>query len=96
MNRDRLADLLELPSVQRMIFNNYKGGCSLGLTLNPANKRDVAIRVRIEGDNTADIPSQIVLDGETIPVIVNTNFKVPEPFPAFMGHIEGTSSRFST
>jgi hypothetical protein len=78
MNQDRLADLIERPEVQQRILNDYDGGYSLGITLNPQNKSEMAIRVRVEGED-ADIPSHITLDGETIPIIVHGNFKVPEP-----------------
>lgn len=79
MKQDRLANLIEQPKVLRKILGDYEGGYSLGLTLNPQNRDQYAIRVRIEGDDSVDIPSQIVLDGEAIPVIVTTNFRIPEP-----------------
>ncbi len=79
MKQNRLAALIERPEVQRRILGDYEGGYSLGLTLNPQNRKELAIRVRIEGDDTADIPSQVVLDGETIPILVAPNFKIPEP-----------------
>ena len=79
MDQDRLANLIEKPEVQQQILGDYEGGYSLGLTLNPQNRDEIAIRIRIEGDDAIDIPRQIVLDGEAVPVIVNTNFRVPEP-----------------
>ncbi|WP_295438302.1 hypothetical protein [uncultured Thiodictyon sp.] len=79
MNQDRLANLIERPEVQQMILNDYDGGYALGITLNPRNRSEIAIRVRIEGAEAASIPSEIILEGETIPIIANTNFKVPDP-----------------
>lgn len=79
MEQDRLADLIEKPEVQKKILRNYRGGYSLGITLNPENRSEVAIRVRVEGEEKPDIPSQITLDGDTVPIVVNTNFKVPVP-----------------
>lgn len=79
MDQDRLASLIERPDVQQMILNDYEGGYSLGITSNPQNHSEMAIRVRIEGEEAAVIPSQITLEGESIPIIVNTNFKIPEP-----------------
>ncbi len=78
MNQDRLADLIERPEVQQRILNDYEGGYALGITLNPQDRSEMAIRVRVEGKD-ANIPSHITLDGETIPIIVNSDFKVPEP-----------------
>lgn len=79
MNQSRLASLIELPEVQQRILNDYEGGYSLGITLNPENRFEMAIRIRIQGDETAHIASQITLDGETIPIIINKNFQLPEP-----------------
>jgi hypothetical protein len=79
MDQDRLADLIERPDVQRRILKDYIGGYSLGITLNPENRAEMAIRVRVEGEDPPDIPSEITLDGDTIPIIVNTNFKTPIP-----------------
>jgi hypothetical protein len=36
----------------------------------------LAIRVRIDGQESVGIPSQVVLEGEPIPIIVDTNFKL--------------------
>lgn len=79
MQLERLATLIEEPSVHRKILRDYSGGYSLGVTLNPRNRDEFAIRVRIEGNDAGDIPPEIVLDGEAVPIIVNRNFKVPEP-----------------
>jgi hypothetical protein len=79
MNEDRLAELIERPEVQQRILGDYDGGYSLGLTLDPCNRGEIAIRVRIETQKADQIPPQVVLDGEAIPVIVNTSFKIPEP-----------------
>jgi hypothetical protein len=79
MNEDRLTDLIERPDVQKRILKDYTGGFSLGITLNPENRSEIAIRVRVEGEGSPAIPSQITLDGDTIPIIVNTNFKLPVP-----------------
>lgn len=79
MDQNRLAALLEKPEVQRRILRDYRGGYSLGLTQNPKKRQEPAIRVRIESEDAALIPSEIVLDGEAVAILVNTRFKVPEP-----------------
>ena len=79
MQLDRLADLIEKPEVHRRILRGYDGGYSLGITSSPEDRNKFAIRVRIEGDDVGDIPSEIVLDGEPVPIIVNTNFTLPRP-----------------
>lgn len=79
MNQERLADLIERPEVQQMILKGYEGGYSLGITRNPNDGSGLAIRVRVEGGHALGIPSRIVLEGESIPIIANTGFKVPVP-----------------
>ena len=79
MDLDRLATLLEKPEVQQKILGDYDGGYSMGLTSHPTNRGKMAIRVRVEGEDAGDIPRQVVLDGEAVPVIVTANFKVPQP-----------------
>ena len=80
MDQEKLTALIERPDVQRKIFRNYDGDYSIGVTLDPRNKTKIAIRVRVAGSNAKKIPEQIEIDGETIPVVVSPNFKVPEPF----------------
>lgn len=80
MNEERLATLIERRDVQQKLLQNYDGDYSIGVTLDPRNKSRIAIRVRIAGQNTKKIPAQIEVDGETIPVVVSPNFKVPVPF----------------
>lgn len=82
MNEDRLAELIERPEVQQRILGDYEGGYSLGLTADPSHRGDFAIRVRIEARDADQIPKEVELDGEAVPVIVNTGFKVPEPLKA--------------
>jgi hypothetical protein len=79
MDQSQLAAFLERPDVQKQILGGYRGGYSLGLTRGPHGEQ-FAIRVRIEGDDPSGIPSEISLGEETIPVVVKTRFRVPEPF----------------
>jgi len=79
MDRNRLATLIESPEVQKKILRDYQGGFSLGLTRHPERKHELAIRVRIEADDLDRIPSEIVLDGEAVPILVTSSFKVPQP-----------------
>lgn len=85
LSEDRLATLIERPEVQRRILGDYSGSFSLGLTLNPSDRSEVVIRIRIEDDDPGKIPSHILLDGERVPVIVNTNFRAPTRLPLHVG-----------
>ncbi len=79
MDADRLASLLEQPAVQRQILKQYEGGYSIGVIASPANPAGLAIRVRIESQDDSQIARHLVVDGETIPVLVHTGFKLPKP-----------------
>ena len=77
MDQKMLANLIEQPEVQRMILGDYRGSYSIGITLNPENRRELAIRVRIEGEAATSIPHHITLSGTRIPIIVSTSFIPP-------------------
>jgi hypothetical protein len=79
MDQNRLATLLEKPEIQRRILRDYHGGYSLGLTRHPHKKQALAIRVRVESEDASYFPAEIVLDGEPVPIIVSTSFKLPVP-----------------
>ena len=82
MKQEHLADLIERPETHRMILGDYKGSYSLGLTLNPSNRSQLAIRVRIEGNDVSRLPKQVLLEGEVVPVVVIANFITPTPLRA--------------
>src|SRR5262249_30448718 len=79
MDQNRLAEYIERPEVQRRILGDFRGGYSLGLTAHPEDPAQVAIRVRVEGDDDSGIPRHITLDGDTVPVVVSKNFVPPKP-----------------
>jgi hypothetical protein len=79
MDRKRLAEYIYRPNVQNKILGGYKGGYSLGLTSNPKNRNEVAISLRIEGDDENRVPPFIYWGPRKIPIIVSPNFKVPTP-----------------
>lgn len=80
MQQDRLAELVEDPELHRRLLGDYDGAYSLGITLNPEDRSELAIRVRIEGEDASLIAREVELDGELIPVVVNTGFQSPVPF----------------
>lgn len=79
MHQARLAALIARPDVHKQILGDYQGSYSLGLTLNPENRNELTIRVRVEGEDTNGIARQVTLEGDTIPIIISTNFKAPMP-----------------
>lgn len=77
MEIQRLAALIESPEVQRRLLGDYDGAYSIGLIVNPGEPDTPAIRVRVQGAQSPNIPSELVLDGETVAVITNTRFTPP-------------------
>jgi hypothetical protein len=82
MDATRLAALIERPEIQRRILNQYDGGYSIGLTARPENPSELAIRVRIAAPDASQIPTSLVLDGETVPILVHAGFTLPVPLKA--------------
>lgn len=82
MTQERLTTLISRPDTQRRILRGYRGAYALGLTTAPGRRGEIAIRVRIEGDDPSNIASSVVLDGRSVPVIVNTGFRAPRAVSA--------------
>jgi hypothetical protein len=78
MRFERLAELVESPRVQRKLLGGYSGAYSIGVTADPVNAGQPAIRVRVE-DSTHEIPSEILLDGEAVHVVSHQDFTKPKP-----------------
>lgn len=80
MRQERLAELVESPEVHQTLLGDYAGAYSIGVTADPADASRPAIRVRVQDEN-AQIPSEIVLDGEAVPVVAHRDFVAPRPLP---------------
>jgi len=78
MRFERLAELVESPQVQRTLLGGYAGAYSIGVTSDPVDSGRPAIRVRVE-DSSHEVPSEILLDGEAVPVVSHQDFIRPKP-----------------
>lgn len=79
MTLNRLAQLIEKPETHRAILRGYEGPYALGVTRHPQNKGELALRLRVEGNPTADFPDQVILEGEPVLVLVEPGFEAPLP-----------------
>jgi hypothetical protein len=79
VDQNRLSAYVEKSEVHRMIIGSYQGSYSLGVAKDPENPDQLIIKVSIVGKDTMDIPQQVVLDGELIPILVDTNWQAPLP-----------------
>jgi hypothetical protein len=82
MDLQRLSKLIETPEFHRQLLGSYAGAYSIGITADPAEPSRPAVRVRVQGATPPAIPSALVIDGETVPVIVHSQFVPPAPLPA--------------
>jgi hypothetical protein len=79
MDQRRLTELIETPEVHRRLLAGYEGPYALGITRDPEDESRLALRLRIEAERPPAIPDEIVLDGEAVPVVVDTRFRGPVP-----------------
>lgn len=77
MQDQQLAAALRRPEVHREVLGNYRGAYSLGITR--VNGR-AALLLRVEDGMPERVPSEIMVDGESVPVIVYGNFQAPQAF----------------
>ena len=78
MNESSLAEAIQKPEVHRRLLGDYKGAYALGVTSASDDDDSLALLLRIEGAVPDEIPKQIAVDGEQIPVLVVGGFKAPK------------------
>jgi hypothetical protein len=81
MDAQRLARLVEQPEIHRRLLGSYSGAYSLGVTADPDRPERPAVRIRIQGDEAPPIPSELLVEGESVNVIVTPRFTPPTPLP---------------
>lgn len=79
MHVGRLASLVSRPDVHREVLRGYSGPYALGVTRLNNDDREGALRLRVEEAQPEEFPSEIELDGERVPVLVDTNWTAPKP-----------------
>ena len=80
MDANRLAELIEEPDVHRKVLGQYRGPYALGVTqVSGGGSKDAALTLSVEGQDSDKFPSEIELDGERVPVVVNSGWTVPKP-----------------
>jgi len=77
MNESTLAEAIQKPEIHRRLLGKYRGAYALGVTSAPDDE-GAALLLRIEGAVPKEIPKQIAVDGEQVPVKVVGGFKAPK------------------
>jgi hypothetical protein len=72
MNASQLLLWVEQPETHRKIAGDYQGSYALGVREDPP-----AFVLRVEPADVASFPTQVTIDGDTVPVIVHGNFVPP-------------------
>lgn len=79
MTVSQLTKLISQPEIHREVLGLYHGAYSLGVTrLNEDDNRG-ALRLRVANARASDFPSQINIQGEEIPLLVDVNWAIPKP-----------------
>jgi len=83
MNLEKLAANLDRPEIHRQLLGDYAGAYALGIT--KSDDGQSALLLRVEGNGPENIPAEVLLHDEKVPVIVKKDFKRPEKLPARVG-----------
>ena len=78
MKVERLAKLVERPELHRRVLGDYKGAYALGVTQLP-HEDHAALSLSVESGQAKDFPHEVELDGERVPVVVQTKWIAPRP-----------------
>ena len=77
MNVERLSEFVEQPEVHRRVLGDHRGPYALGVT--QSENGNAALELSVPLPERDQFPSKIDLAGESVPVIVRTNWKPPVP-----------------
>jgi hypothetical protein len=78
MDVERLAKLMEKPEVHRRVLGNYRGAYALGVTQLP-HQQKAALSLSVESETADAFPHEVELEGERVPVVIQTKWIAPRP-----------------
>ncbi len=81
MEANALQTYLGQPDVHRTILGGYSGPYSLGIGRDPRHSQPVLI-LQVISASQQRFPTEVLLGGEVIPIIVRTDFVPPRPLRA--------------
>ena len=79
MNHSSLAEAIQRPDVHRKLLGNYRGAYALGVTDSPEDEKEPALLLRVEQAAPKNLPTQISIGGEAVPVVIIRGYKKPKP-----------------
>lgn len=78
MKVERLSKLVEKPEIHRRVLGKYRGGYALGVT-QTADRSKAALSLSVESADASAFPQEIEIEGENVPVIIQSKWSVPRP-----------------
>jgi len=79
MDVTHLARLVSRADIHKRVLGRYAGPYSLGVTVLKDNNQDAALRLRVESSDLSEFPSEVEVEGEKIPVVVDGDWSAPVP-----------------
>jgi hypothetical protein len=78
MDVTRLVAEVESPSLHRALLGGFEGPYSLGVGRDESSSKAVLL-LMVPPDVPDSFPTQVDIAGESVPVVVQRDFKVPVP-----------------
>ena len=80
MDAEKLSQFIELPETHRTVLSGYSGAYSLGIGQDQRYGRKPVLILQVESKPAVPFPPEIRLGGESVPVVVKTDFVAPRAF----------------
>jgi hypothetical protein len=77
MDLELLSLLAETPEAHRKVLSGYQGAYSLGVGQSEDQGQQPVLILQVEGSPSISFPDKVYLGGETVPVVVRSNFLPP-------------------
>lgn len=79
MDIEELSKYLTTPDVHRKVLSGYQGAYSLGIGQSAQGAGNHVLILQVEGSPSVAFPPAVRLGNESVPLIVRTNYGVPQP-----------------
>jgi hypothetical protein len=80
METSKLIATLERPEVHRQVVGEYRGPYSLGVAADPLHDNQPTLVLQVESGVPDRFPTEVVIDGEPVRVLVRGGFRAPKPY----------------
>lgn len=81
MDLKSLQSIVNRPDTHRAVLSDYAGPYSLGIGQDQDSKEPVLV-LQVPDASVQNFPSKISIRGESVPVVVQSGFRIPVPLRA--------------